>query len=208
MEKVNWKLCLVADTGFAPGRNIISLVQEASESGVTLVQLRAKNLTTLAILRLAMKLSDPLKKKNIPLIINDRADIAFSCGAAGVHLGQEDLPLRFARKILGSRKLIGMTVNTPQEARQAQSRGANYIGAGPVFQTRTKQNLRPPIGLEGLQAITREVEIPVLAIGGINVHNAGEVMECGVDGIAVISAVLGADHIHRATAELRKAIKR
>lgn len=208
MKKIDWKLCLIADVDAAAGRNVPSLVKQAVEAGVTLVQLRAKKLETRQFLSLALEISAILKTKNIPFIVNDRVDIALSCGANGVHLGQNDLPLPFARKILGIDKLIGITVNTVEEAIEAEAGGADYLGAGPVFFTPTKKELRPLLGLEGLKAIREKVKMPVLAIGSISPENAGEAMACGVNGIAVISAILGATDIRKATQEIIAAIKR
>lgn len=208
MERIDWKLCLVADTEFASGRNILTLIEEAVEEGVSLVQLRAKNLKSKDFLSLALKVSEALKLKNTPLIINDRVDIALCSQAAGVHLGQEDLPLYFARKILGKEKLIGISVNTEEEALEAEAGGASYLGVGPVFPTFTKKEIRSLLGVEGLKAIREKVEIPLLAIGGINAKNAGDVMACGADGIAVISSILGEKDIRKATRELVEAIEK
>ena len=208
MGSIDWTLCLIADTEFASGRDIIRLTDAAVKEGVTLVQLRAKNLPARDFLHLALKLSEKLRRKKTPLIINDRVDIAFSCGAAGVHLGQDDLPLPYARKILGRHKLIGISVNTAEEAQSAEEEGADYLGVGQVYFTTTKKSGKPSLRLEGLRAIREKVRIPILAIGGINHKNASKVMACGADGIAVISAIWGAKNIHQATKELLAAIKK
>lgn len=206
MKPIDWRLCLVADAEAAEGGNIPALIKEAVDAGVTLVQLRGKKSSLREFLGLALETSEILKKKKIPLIINDRVDIALSCRASGVHLGQNDLPLPFARKILGKGKWIGITVNTVREAVEAEAEGADYLGVGPVFFTPTKKELRPLLGLAGLKAIRDKVRIPILAIGGINAANAREVMAAGADGLAVISAILGAEDVSRATRELIKAI--
>jgi thiamine-phosphate pyrophosphorylase len=206
MKAINWKLCLVADSDAAGERNILSIIKEATDEGVTLVQLRAKRLGTREFLDLALKTSEFLAKKNIPLIINDRIDIALSCDAAGVHLGQEDLPLFYARKIFGANKLIGITINTFKEAVVAEKEGADYLGVGPVFFTTTKKKLKPLLGVEGLRAVKEKVKIPLLAIGGITPQNAGDVIATGVEGIAVVSAILAAEDVRKATRELFKAI--
>ena len=208
MGSIDWTLCLIADVEFASGRDIIRLTDEAVEEGVTLVQLRAKNLPARDFLHLALKLSEKLRRKKTPFIINDRVDIAFSCGAAGVHLGQDDLPLPYARKILGRDKLIGISVNTAEEAQSAEEGGADYLGVGPVYFTPTKKNGKPSLGLEGLRAIREKVRIPILAVGGINHKNASNVMGCGADGIAVISAIWGAKNIRQGTKELLAAIRK
>lgn len=205
MKTINWNLCLIADTEFVAGRDILTLIEEAVEEGVKMVQLRAKNLTSKDFLDLALKLSDSLREKEVPLIINDRVDIALSCQATGVHLGQQDLPFRFARKILGENKLIGISANTIEKAMEAEAFGADYLGVGPVFPTSTKKQSHPPLGVNGLKAIRDKVKVPVLAIGGISAENAGEVMATGADGIAVISAILGEKDIRKATRTLLKA---
>ena len=206
MKTLNWKLCLIADAEACDRKNLLFIIQEAVEAGVTLVQLRAKKLRIREFLEFAIKTSEILRLRNIPLIINDRIDIALSCEANGVHLGQKDLPLSFARKLLGKNRLIGLTVNTTEEAIKAEAERADYLGVGPLFFTSSKKNLSPILGLDGLKAIREKVKIPILAIGGINAQNAGDVIASGADGVAVISAILEANDISRATRELLNAI--
>jgi len=205
-KEIDWSLCFIADSEASAGRDILVLIQEAVKGGVTIVQLRGKIWKTCEFLEIALKVSEFLKKKNIPLIINDRVDIALACEAHGVHLGQEDLPLPCARKILGKSKIIGISANNVEEALRAEIESADYLGVGPLFSTPSKQDLRPFLGLEGLRRIKEKVKIPVLAIGGINSSNAVSVIEAGADGIAVISALLGATDIRLAAAKLKKAI--
>ena len=197
----------MADAQAAQGRYIPHLIEQAIDSGVTLVQLRAKELPTRDFLELALKTAKFLKSKNIPLFINDRIDIALACGAQGVHLGQEDLPLSYARKILGKKMRIGISVNTVKEAEEAEKGGADYLGVGPVFYTPSKRDLKAILGPSGLKVIREKVKIPILAIGGISAENARETMDCGVDGIAVISALMGAEDISQATRTLIREIK-
>jgi thiamine-phosphate pyrophosphorylase len=206
MKRIDWKLCLVADVETAAGKYIISSIKEAIEGGVSLVQLRAKKLETHEFFELSLKVRETTKKKNIPLIINDRVDITLSCNADGVHLGQDDLPVSYARKILGKKKLIGVSVNTEKEAEEAEKRGADYLGVGPIYFTQTKKDIKPPLGVEGLREIRKRVRIPILAIGGISVENAREIVEAGADGIAVVSAILATENIIKATRELAQAI--
>ncbi len=208
MKSIDWKLCLVADAEAAKGRYLLNLVEKAVDSGVTLVQLRAKELQTREFLQLALQTAKLLKEKNIPLIINDRIDIALACGAEGVHLGQDDIPLPYARKILGKKKRIGISVNTVNEAEEAEKGGADYLGVGPVYYTPSKRDLKAILGPSGLKIIREKVKIPLLAIGGINAENAREVMSCGVDGIAVISALMEAKDISEATRELLQKISK
>jgi len=208
MKSIDWKLCLVADAEAAKGRYLLNLIEKAVNSGVTLVQLRAKELQTREFLQLARQTAELLKGKSIPLIINDRIDIALACGAEGVHLGQEDIPLPYARKILGKKKQIGISVNTVNEAEEAEKGGADYLGVGPVYYTPSKRDLKAILGPSGLKVIRERVKIPILAIGGINAENATDVMSCGVDGIAVISALMGAEDIAEATKELLQKINK
>ncbi|MDH4218090.1 MAG: thiamine phosphate synthase [Candidatus Aminicenantes bacterium] len=207
MKTIDWRLCLVADSEAAGNRNLISIIREAVDAGVTLVQLRGKNLEIRAFLNLAVQASEFLKSRNIPLIINDRIDVALACEADGVHLGQEDLPLPIARKIMRKERLIGISVNTIKEAEESEAEGADYIGVGPIFYTSSKEDLRSILGFEGLKAIRNKVKIPILAIGGINAENAGDVIVSGADGIAVISAIMDAKNITEATRNLLEAIR-
>jgi len=206
VKKIDWKLCLVADADFARGKNLLEKAVRSVQAGATLVQLRAKNLPAKEFLDLSLAMAVKLSKVKVPLIINDRLDVALAGQASGVHLGQDDMPLAYARTLLGHGRMIGISVATVEEARRAWHGGADYIGAGPVFATATKDSARPPIGLEGLRRIRAAVKLPLLAIGGINVENAGEVMKTGVAGIAVVSALMNAPDIGLATAELLKAM--
>jgi len=206
MKPINWKLCFIADSATAGNRNLIPLINEAVQAGVTIIQLRGKKLKTHTFLKTAIESSHLLASRNIPLIINDRIDIALASNADGVHLGQEDMPLFYARKILGEEKLIGISVNTEEEAMKAEAGGADYLGVGPIFFTPSKENLRPILGIAGLKAIREKVKIPILAIGGIKAKNAQEVMASGADGIAVISAILGTKNIRKATEKLLNSI--
>lgn len=192
MKHIDWSLCFIADIEAAGGKYLPNLVQEAASAGATMVQLRAKDLDSADFFEICSQISQKLKAYSVPLIVNDRVDIALACGAEGVHLGQRDLPLRTARSLLGRKKIIGISVNSVEEAKAAESGGADYLGAGPVYMTSSKKDLPKIIGTEGIKAIKDAVNIPVLAIGGINLERAVEVARTGVDGLAVISAVLGA----------------
>lgn len=188
---IDWKLCLVADVEAAQDRDLISLTLKAVKAGVTIVQLRAKKLDGKKFFDLAVQMKNALSPLDIPFIINDRVDIAVASDADGVHLGQKDLPLREARKIIGKDKIIGISVNSVEEMKIAEIRGADYLGAGPIFPTGSKADLDPFLGIEGLRAIAQKTYLPVLAIGGIDHINTQDVIKAGADGIAVISAILG-----------------
>lgn len=204
-KSIDWRLCLVADTRFARGLALIDLVMSAVEAGVGVVQLRAKNLPDRETLELSLALSAKLGKVHVPLIINDRPDLVLAGKASGVHLGQDDLPLSYARGLLGNLHLIGVSVTTIDEARQAWHGGADYVGAGPVFATPTKPDAAQAIGLDALKKIREAVKIPVLAIGGIDAANAASVVETGVDGLAVVSAIMSAADPASAARDLLRA---
>lgn len=206
--RIDYSLYLVADAEFAAGRDLPGLVEGAVDGGVTIVQLRAKGLLVRDFLDLALRIAERLEGTGVPLIVNDRVDIALACGAAGVHLGQEDMPVPSARKILGPKRIIGVSVNTLEEARAAEGLGADYVGLGPVFPTSTKETRLAVAGTEGVARLKRVLGIPVVAIGGITAANAPAVARAGADGIAVISAVLGAADTQLAAAELKKAFGR
>ncbi len=201
----DYSLYLVADAEYAAGRDLASLVEAAVEGGVTIVQLRAKHLRSGAFVELAFEVARRLKAKGIPLLVNDRADVALACGASGVHLGQEDMPVPLARRLLGPGATIGISVNTPDEARRAEEEGADYVGAGPAYPTATKETGLAALGPAGIGIIKRAIRIPVVAIGGIGTGNAAEIASAGADGIAVISAILGAPDARLAAEELKKA---
>ena len=213
---IDYSLTLVADADFlkriaAPGtagRDLLGIVEAAVQGGVTVVQIRAKALPFREFLDLGLNAADRLAGTGVLLLVNDRVDIALACGADGVHLGQEDMPLATARKILGADRIIGISVNTVEEARAAEVGGADYVGASPAFATATKETALPVLGPEGVRSIKRAVRIPVVAIGGINAGNLAALADSGADGIAIISAVLGAPDARRAAEDLRKAFKR
>lgn len=205
---IDHSLYLVADAGFAAGRDLPALAAAAVEGGVTVVQLRAKDLSARDFLSLALEVGGRLKTSGVPLVINDRVDVALACGAAGVHLGQDDMPVTAARKILGKDRLIGVSVNTLEEAMEAEKLGADYVGLGPVYPTATKETDLAILGPEGIARIKQVLGIPVVAIGGITAANAPDIARAGADGIAVVSAILGAADPKRAAADLRKAFGR
>ncbi|HSA95078.1 MAG TPA: thiamine phosphate synthase [Acidobacteriota bacterium] len=200
----DYTLYLVADADYAVGRDLPAMVKAAVEGGVKVVQLRGKALAGRALVELGFELRRILAGTGVPLLINDRVDVAIACGAAGVHLGQEDIPVVLARALLGPEGTVGVSVNTVEEARRAQAEGASYVGAGPVFVTTTKETSLPVLGPEGIARIKRAVEIPVVAIGGIDLRNAADVARAGADGMAVVSAVLGAPDARLAAEDLIK----
>mgnify|MGYP003296344924 CR=1 FL=1 len=202
MNKEQLKLYLVTDRGIAGKRDIADIVLEAVQGGVTMVQLREKNISTREFVELAVKLKKILAPYDVPLIINDRVDVAVASGADGVHIGQSDMPYDLARKLLGPEKTIGLSVESLQDVRAANGMDVDYIGVSPVFATPTKTDTAEPFGLKGLADAVRESVHPAVGIGGINLSNAADVIRCGADGIAVVSAILCADNAEKAASDL------
>lgn len=185
----DYSIYLVTDDGCLQGRALIDCVREALEGGVTLVQYRAKTASSAEMYAKALQLKALCDSFNVPLIINDRLDIAMAVGAAGVHLGQDDLPCAAARRILGEDYIIGVSAHNPAEARAALLCGADYLGCGAVFGTATKADVKK-LGTEGLMAICREKGLPVVGIGGVTAANYREVRAAGADGAAIVSGIL------------------
>ena len=193
----DYSIYLVTDDGCLQGRTLIDCVREALEGGVTLVQYRAKTASSAEMYAEALQLKALCDSFNVPLIVNDRLDIAMAVGAAGVHLGQDDLPCAAARKILGEDYLIGVSAHNPSEAKAALQNGADYLGCGAVFGTATKADVQK-LGTDGLAAICREKGLPVVGIGGVTADNYREVRAAGADGAAIVSGILAQSDI-RAT---------
>ncbi|MBA5849947.1 thiamine phosphate synthase [Clostridium sp. cel8] len=201
--EIDYSLYLVTDRRFIRDKPLKQAVEEAIIGGVTLVQIREKTATTREFYKIALEVRSVTSKYKVPLIINDRLDIAQAINADGVHLGQSDMPLYEARKILGKDKIIGISVGNVEEAISAQKGGADYLGIGTIFNTGTKKDIDMPIGIDGLQKIYSSINIPAVAIGGINQNNFKDVLSTGVDGISVISAILGKDNITKAARNLK-----
>lgn len=193
----DYSIYLVTDDGCLQGRELLDCVREALEGGVTLVQYRAKTASSAEMYNEALQLKALCDSFKVPLIINDRLDIAMAVGAAGVHLGQDDLPCAAARRILGEEYLIGVSAHNPAEAKAALQSGADYLGCGAVFGTATKADVKK-LGTEGLMAICREKGLPVVGIGGVTADNYREVRAAGADGAAIVSGILAQPDI-RAT---------
>ncbi len=187
------RLYLVTDQAALRGRRLLDVVQQAVQGGVTCVQLREKNATTHDFVTLACALKELLTPLGVPLVINDRIDVALACGAQGVHLGQLDMPVQQARQLLPPPVFIGWSVETPDDVRRAAELPVDYLGVSPVFATPTKQDTAPPWGLDGLRHVRGMTDLPLVAIGGLNLGNAAEVLAAGADGLAVVSALCSTD---------------
>jgi thiamine-phosphate pyrophosphorylase len=205
-QNMDFTLYLVTDRRWLGERTLWDDVEEAILGGVTLVQLREKEISSKEYLELAQKVKTVTDRHDIPLIINDRLDIALAIDADGVHLGPEDLPVPLARKLLGDDKIIGASAASVDEALLFQAQGADYLGVGAVFPTATKRGTEK-VGLEDLRGIKSAVHIPVVAIGGIKAENVKPVMETGVDGVAVVSAIMNQTDIREAARQLLSLLK-
>lgn len=179
-----------------------SAVRQAVSGGCSVIQLREKDCTSRDFFEQAVRLKKITDEFNVPLIINDRIDIALAVDAAGVHIGQEDIPAAAARRILGADKIIGVSAGTVAEALAAVRDGADYLGVGALYPTATKQDA-DTVSRETLAEIRRLADIPIVIIGGINRQTAGNFKNMGIDGLAVVSAVIAADDIAEAARELR-----
>lgn len=199
-------LYLVTDSVLAGDRNMEDIVREAVEGGVTMVQLREKSLDTRSFIDRALRLKKLLAPYGVPLIINDRVDVALASDADGVHIGQSDMPYSMARAILGPDKIIGLSVENLDQVSEANGLDVDYIGVSPVFATPTKTDTAEPFGLDGLQRAVRMSVHPAVAIGGMNEGTAREVISTGVDGIAVVSAIVCAASPREASMELMRII--
>jgi len=205
-EKIDWSLYVIIDVDFLWGRSVMEAAGQVISGGATVIQLRAKRLESGIFLELALKLQRMAKNSGIAFIVNDRPDIARLSGAAGVHLGQADLPVESARKTLSQFQLIGHSSKNLRELSKSAVMPVDYAGFGPVFPTQNYPDA--PCGIEALRKARRIFARPLIAIGGINESNAKSVLKTGVDGIAVISAVLGKPGIAGATRELSRLVKR
>jgi thiamine-phosphate pyrophosphorylase len=207
--KVDYTLYLVTDDLLSRGRSSLEVVAAAIRGGVTMVQYREKGATTRAMIEEAGALLGLCRPRGVPLIINDRADVAIAVGADGLHVGQDDMPVALARRLIGEGGILGVSAGSPEEARRAAEEGADYIGASPIFATPTKPDATSPLGLEGLRALAASMRaagrrLPIVAIGGINEGNAAAIIGAGAAGIAVVSAIVSAQDVEAASRSLRR----
>jgi thiamine-phosphate pyrophosphorylase len=207
-QKIDYSLYLVTDRALSLGRSNLEVIEAAISGGVTLVQLREKEASTQEFYQEGLNIKDYLEAARIPLIINDRIDVALALDADGVHLGQEDMPVDVARKILGPCKIIGASAFTTQEAVAAESMGADYLGLSPIFVTTTKPELVAEIGLEGISSLKRAVKIPIVGIGSMHQSNVYEAVRAGLDGVAVVSAICSQEDPKAAAAAIKAEVMR
>ncbi len=194
-------LYAITDRTWLNGRSLLSQVEEVLKNGATFLQLREKNLSYNELVEEAVQIKEIAARYNVPFVINDNIYAAKEAGADGVHIGQDDASYIKAREVLGDGKIIGMTAHNLREALAAQEAGADYIGTGAVFPTSTKHDTIP-LPLDRLREITDNIQIPVVAIGGINHKNILSLKGSGIDGAAVISAIFAQEDVGLATAEM------
>ena len=200
------KLYLVTDRPLSLGRPLEEIVEGAVEGGVTIVQLREKEAPTGEFVALAKRLKAVLAPLGISLIINDRVDVALASDADGVHIGQSDMPYEDARRLLGSDKIIGLSVENFEDLERANALDVDYVGISPVYGTPTKSDTAEPFGLEGLRRAVAMSVHPTVAIGGMNSSTIAEVMQAGTDGVAVVSAICSAPSPRKAAEELKEIV--
>ncbi|NLV13496.1 thiamine phosphate synthase [Haloarcula argentinensis] len=208
---VNWDVYLVTQASLSADRTTDEIVAEAIDGGVGVVQLREKDRTARERYELGLELRELTREAGVTFVVNDRVDIAQALDADGVHLGDDDLPVPVARELLGDDALIGRSVSTVEDAREAAAAGADYLGVGAVFATGSKDDIDDDeyaVGTDRVAAIAEAVDIPFVGIGGITAENAAEVVEAGADGVAVITAITRADDPAAAAEALQHAVER
>lgn len=207
MPTFDLSLYLVTDSSFLRGRALVDVVAQAIAGGVTMVQLREKEATTRHFSNTALTVKQLTQQAGIPLIINDRVDIALAVDADGLHIGQSDLPYPIARRLMGHDKIIGLSVETLEQAQDANLMDVDYLGISPVFGTATKTDIAPPFGLDGTRQLATLSKHPLVGIGGINLSNARQVMQAGAHGVAIVSAIMCAEDPKQAAADFLREVK-
>lgn len=205
-SQIDYSLYLLTDDACLQGRSLLACVEQALESGVTLLQYRSKYKDGGAMYWEALALKELCDRYGVPLIINDRVDVAMAVGAAGVHVGQDDLPCAVVRQLAGPDFVIGVSAHNPEEARQAVADGADYLGCGAVFGTGTKAGVAK-LGLAKLRSIREAVSLPIVGIGGVKADNYGDVLATGANGAAIISGILAAEDIRAEVAKFKQVLQ-
>ncbi len=207
MRRLDLRVYVITDRHVGRGRSHEEMTAAAIAGGATVVQLRDKTATTRQLVDAASRMLSLARQAGVPLIINDRVDVALGVDADGAHVGQDDLPASIARRLLGPGKILGVSAGTEAEAVAAERDGADYVGVGPVFEALAKADAGPPIGVDALRRIVRVVRIPVVAIGGILHERAPELIRAGAAGVAVINAVFDEPDITAATRRLVEVVR-
>jgi thiamine-phosphate pyrophosphorylase len=203
---IDFKLYVIIDRKSCGGRDPVCVAEEAIAGGADIIQLRDKDSTACEILEAGRAIRGLAKKNKALFIINDRVDIALALDADGVHLGQDDLPIESARSMIGREKLIGLSTHSLSQALDAQKRGADYIGVGPIFSTPTKPDYKA-VGIDSIREVRDNIKIPFVVIGGIDRSNIDEVIAAGAGRVAVVRAVCGAEDVRGAAKRLKERLK-
>ncbi|WP_054710753.1 thiamine phosphate synthase [Bacillus sp. JCM 19041] len=203
----DFHLYVITGEEFHPERNLIEVMEEAIQGGADIIQLRDKTSSKIDVLEKARNLKELCGKYDVPFIVNDHIDIALAVDADGVHIGQDDMPLAEVRKLIGPTKVIGVSSHKLEEALAAEKNGADYIGVGPIFPTKSKVDVVDPVTTSYIQEVKEHVSIPFVAIGGIKLHNVKEVVEAGADRVCVITEIVAANDVKAASAAMRKALE-
>ena len=207
-DKNDLLLYAVTDRHWLDGRRLIDVVRESLDGGVTMVQLREKTLEEGKFLEEAKELQTLCRERGVPFLVNDNVEIAREMNADGVHVGQTDIPVPDVRALVGPDMIIGLSTHSPDQARAAAAAGADYIGVGPIFATRTKRNVCAPVTLDYLDWVAGNISLPFVAIGGITQENVAKLAGSGICGVAVISAIYAAKNIQQASADLKAATEK
>ena len=206
MPTLSSRLLVVTDRHQTKGRPLVPLLQQALTAGTSAIQLRERDLSARELVTLAREVQAVTASFKSQFLINDRVDVALALEGVGVHLRSNSLPLPVARQMLGAQRLLGISVHAVEEAVQAEAAGADYIVLGPIYETPSKQTFGPPLGIHTLEKACTLVRIPIIGIGGVTAARAREMRRAGAFGVAVITAILGADDVESATRELLDAV--
>ena len=202
-EDIDYSVYLVTDRRDKTDEEFLNIIEEAIKGGTTIVQLREKTASTKEFYELALKVKEITSRYGVPLLINDRIDIALAVDSEGVHIGQDDMPADIAREIIGEEKILGVSASTVEEAKKAEIDSADYIGSGAVFPTATKDDA-DSVSKEELKEIADSIDIPVVAIGGITIENAHTLKGSGIAGFSVVSAIMSAEDPKEASGKLKE----
>ena len=206
MPTLSSRLLVVTDRHQTKGRPLVPLLQRVLTTGISTVQLRERDLSARELVTLAREVQAVTASFKSQFLINDRVDVALALEGVGVHLRSNSLPLPVARQMLGAQRLLGISVHAVEEAVQAEAAGADYIVLGPIYETPSKQTFGPPLGIHTLEKACTLVRIPIIGIGGVTAARAREMRRAGAFGVAVITAIFGADDVESATRELLDAV--
>lgn len=202
-EDIDYSVYLVTDRRNKTDEEFLNIIEEAIKGGTTVVQLREKTASTKEFYDLALRVKEITSRYGVPLLINDRIDIALAIDSEGVHIGQDDMPADIAREIIGEDKILGVSASTVEEAKKAENDSADYIGSGAVFPTSTKDDA-DSVSKEELKEIVDSIDIPVVAIGGITIENAHTLKASGIAGFSVVSAIMSAEDPKEASEKLKE----